>query len=212
MPDITQNEKRIIRTFSVKCGNSGSAMANFIGYLNGSEGYVEDLELASEYLHYAANLGHPEALCIISNLYGGGNYGKLRLKPNLNEQIKYLRMLYRIDQIVDLDEINGGRDKEKYHSYQWHAYAAIGRIYIMNEVLNNQNLGYAISLKLSEENNMTESLFAMGYWYYISGEKYYETAMSYFKRAFDNDNSYWAQQSVDYYNSIVDYLNDDDNY
>jgi hypothetical protein len=79
----------------------------------------------------------------------------------------------------------------------------------MNDELNSVELGHAISLKLSEENNMTESLFAMGYyWYYRMGTRYYEQALQYFERAINNDDSFWANQAIRYYNSVAQYANE----
>ena len=210
MAQLTQEESKIARKLAITRGDPDAAMSLFACYVSGSEGYQENLELASKYLHDAAGLCHPEALKIISDLYAGGHFGKLKLQANVHKQVKYLRMLCFVDRVIDLSTIRNGQDTQKYYDYEWQAYATLGRLFIMNDELNNIELGHAISLKLSEENNMTESLFAMGYyWYYRMGTQYYEQALPYFERALNNDNSFWAKQALRYYNGVAQYANEE---
>ena len=79
----------------------------------------------------------------------------------------------------------------------------------MEESLNELELGHAISLKLAEENRITESLFAMGYyWYYRIGEHEYAKSLSYFERALNNDHTYWGNEALRQYNAIAKYVNE----
>ena len=61
---------------------------------------------------------------------------------------------------------------------------------------------------LSEEYNMTESLFAMGWYYYYKVSKInYKIILRYFERALNNDNSFWAKKALQCYNSIAEEIN-----
>jgi len=204
----TQEETKIARMLGIRRGDANAAMSLFACYVGATEGYEEDLMLASKYLHYAARLCHPEALHIIADLYGGGHFGKLQLQPNLEERVKYLRMLCFVDRVIDLNTIRNGQDTEKYYNYEWQAYATLGRLYIMEDSLNQLELGHAISLKLAEENNMTESLFAMGWYTYYKTQRWtYDVVLGYFERALNSGSSYWADQALRYYNGIAEEAN-----
>lgn len=209
MAEITQNEAKIARELGLREGNPQAVMSLFACYCNGNEGYEENKELALKYLHYAARLCHPDALQMLIELYSGKSFAGLKIEKNINEKVKYLKMLAFVDRVIDLNSLNGGKDIQKYYDYEWNAYAELGRLYIMEDSLNARELGYAISLKLAEENNMTEALFTLGYyWYYIMGEYNYETSLCYFERALNNDNSFWAKQAMDFYNAIAQYANE----
>lgn len=208
MPELTQNQAKIARELNLRKGDPQAAMSLFACYCNGTQGYEENKEIAIKYLHYAAELCHPEALQMLVDLYTGKSFAGLKLNPDINKKIKYLKMLAFVDHVIDFNSLNGGKDTQKFYNYEWNAFAELGRLYVMEESLNSRYLGYAISLKLAEVDNMTESLFTLGYyWFYIMGEKYYETSLSYFERALNNDNSFWANQAMKYYNNIAQYAN-----
>lgn len=209
MAEITQNQAKILRELGLLEGNPTSAMSLFACYCNGLNGYEEDKELALKYLHYAARLCHPEALNILADLYGGKSFAGLKLEKNINEKVKYLKMLAYAENVIDFNSLNEGKDNQTFYDYEWNAYAELGRLYVMEDSLNARPLGYAISLKLAEENNMTEALFTLGYyWFYIMGERNYETSLYYFERALNNDNSFWAQQAMKFYNEIAQFANE----
>lgn len=207
MMEFTQDEVKVARTLGLRSGDVKAAMSLFACYIDGREGYEKDVDKAFKYLEYAANLGHPEALHIITQLYGGRNWFDIPKKTNLNMYVKYLKILYVVDKIVDFNLFNK-EEKENFSAYQWEAYATLGRLYIMEESLNSLSLGYAISLKLTEEYNMTESLFAMGWYYYYKVSKInYKIILRYFERALNNDNSFWAKKALQCYNSIAEEVN-----
>ncbi len=208
MPEMTQNQAKIARKLNLRKGDPQAAMSLFACYCNGTEGYEENKELALKYLHYAAELGQPDALKMLIDLYTGKKFAGLELTADINKKVRYLKILAFVDQVIDLNTINDGKDTQKFYNYEWEAYAELGRLYVMEDSLNSRALGYAISLKLAEENNMTEALFTLGYyWFYIMGENNYETSLAYFERALNNDNSFWANQAMKYYNNIAQYAN-----
>ena len=136
-----------------------------------------------------------------NNMFNFNNNNNMNNNFNLNN-MNITQSNFQVD--------NANSNFKKYYDYEWQAYATLGRLFIMNDELNNIELGHAISLKLSEENNMTESLFAMGYyWYYRMGTQYYEQALPYFERALNNDNSFWAEQALRYYNGVAQYANEE---
>lgn len=213
MPEITQSEAKIARTLNLRQGDPKAAMSLFSCYCSGLEGYEENKELAIKYLHIAAELCHPDALKFLIELYTGKKILGLELAPDVNKKVKYLKMLAFVDQVIDFNSINGGKDAQKYYEYELEAYAELGRIYVMDESFNSRELGYAISLKLAEDNNITESLFTLGYYWYWLEEKnmehyYYERSLSYFERALNNDNSFWAKKALQAYNEVARFANE----
>lgn len=211
MEQLTQNQAKIARKLNLRRGDSVAAMSLCVCYASGSQGYEKNLKLAWKYLQYAARLCNPDALEVITDLYDGGNFSGLTVTPNLNERVKYLRMLCFADKIINFKELSDDKEKiERYYASQQEAYITLGRLYIMEDSLNELELGHAISLKLAEENHVTESLFAMEYyWYYKVGEHEYAKSLSYFERALNNDRTYWANEALRYYNTIAKYVNEE---
>ena len=182
-------------------GNSTAALMLGMCYVSGSEGYKKDLDLGLKYLKVAAELCHPEALHIMTQLLDGGKYGDLKIKENLSEHIRYLRMLCGATRVVDFNSLNNGKDTQKFERYAWQAYATLGRLYVLLDTLNNLSLGLAMSHRGADVGHMTESYFALGM-YYGSIEQY-ETSCMYLEAAANNDNSYWANEARKLYNKVV---------
>lgn len=230
MSEITLNqqqkeaEKKLLEQKMYQ-GDAMAAFRLFSGYALGSDEHFEkNPEKAMLYLEYSADLGFPHALDFMTAIYSGNEIYGIKKEKDVNMQVKYLRHLVVADKLYDYNNVDA-EEREKFYQMQWDAYAKLGRLYITEDTLYAQDsyLGYAISIKLAEEHGCTESMYALGRYYRDRGNTVYYssqtlinkrdiwgTALYYYERALNNDNSKFANAAMNEYNSLAQYINERD--
>ena len=204
-------------------GDGEAAFRLFSGYVRGEdEGFPKDLDLALEYLKCSADLGFPQALDFMAELYLGNEFFGLKLNDDILMSVHYLKRLVISERLYDYNKLNAS-EREKMYRAGWEAYAKLGRLYITEDVLYNTDnyIGYAISLKLAEERGITQSMYALGRYYRDRGNNVYypsQTLMNkrnvwgmalyYYELAINNDNSKFAQAAMSEYNELARYINE----
>lgn len=180
------NKDILSRKIGLFKGKTASAFSLCSCYLQGSFGCEKDMELAFQYLKYAADLCHPIALNVIYKIYLGTEVFGIKQSKNIQLAEKYLRMLCFVDQVVNVQEIDGYKE-EQVGQDMCEAYSRLGLLYMQEESLGKRWLGHMISLDLAENHRMPMSHYAMGWWFafveerneanYLNGLKWLESCI-----------------------------------
>lgn len=195
-------------------GQPESAFSLFSCYLQGALGCEKNTELAFHYLKYAADLCHPAALGVIYKIYLGAEVFGIKQSKNVQLAEKYLRMLCFVDQVVNVQEIDGYKENV-IRQDMCKAYSRLGLLYMQEESLGKRWLGHMISLDLAENNCIPMSYYAMGWWFafveeksevnYLNGLKWLESCI---RICLDTEKDKDVQASaVKLYNSMAEIIN-----
>ncbi|MDD6269888.1 MAG: hypothetical protein PUA84_07535 [Oscillospiraceae bacterium] len=202
--------------------NAVSAFEIFKCYVKGEYGFPKDTEKAFEYLKISSDLCYPPALYVIRALYQGKEVFGIKGKKDLRKYVDALERLSAADSIYDYSALDE-EQKNRFCKLQWEAMAELGKQYIIEPELYNEDnyKGYCLSLCAAINAGLPEAYFSLGFYYDCYRPPNYAvsnsllkkrgnlgTALYYYEMAINSDDEEYSNLAMVAYNKLAQEINE----
>ena len=201
--------------------NTVSAFEIFKSYVKGEYGFPKDTEKAFEYLKISSDLCFPPALYLIRAIYQGKEVFGIKIEKDLRKYVDALERLSVADNIYDYSALDE-EHKNRFYQMQWEAMAELGKQYIIEPELYNEDnyKGYCLSLYAAENAGLAQAYFSLGFYYdcyrppthvvsntLLKKRGNLGTALFYYEMAINSGDAEYSQLAMTAYNKLAEEIN-----